>query len=555
MQAVLQLPAGVVFLPGVDLRMDDAAWACLSDAHPQAILKRTLDALRYDRHELNLWPTGHADKMAARDAWLSRALSPQPAPVEDAPVQDIAIVDAATAQEEVETIAHFCAMELQQTPALNIVVVSNDPFMAQRLAAILSLYGVGTDASGGFPLSGTPFGMALSALLRLMTQGAGLDQLWSALKNPSFAPGWPFEARTGRMAEIEKILRDPLRCPDAIEDILPQLEEPFKTKLTALRKQAAFPRTLPEWAELALQAIPDFIATGTLEDYLAAEAASRLLDDLAAAPLQGKLPAREAVGILCDCLMNLPCRPDVPAPKIHVLGTLEARLVEADLAILSGLNEGTWPDMPQPSPFLSRAMRHAIGLPDSERHAALSGHDFQQAFLTPRIVLTRAQRDKDGPALPARWWLRLKSITPPAAWTEMERKGRALSEARREFHEPQRIMPAAPPAPLAAGAALPFPLSVTAVETWRADPYSFWARHAANCASWTRFSPLSRRQRAAACGTKSSRRSSKASIEMHHWTSNGACSKARWTACSRATLCPPTASACGRRGWRACATG
>lgn len=479
MHAVLDLPQGAVLLPGLDKEMDDAAWEILPEAHPQALLKSTLTTLGYDRREVRLWPESlTSEEKTKRAAWLSQALSPLPQQNISA-ADNIAILTAGTLQEEVEAIAHLCAVELRTNPASTIVVVSNETSLPQRLAGILCLYGIDADASAGIPLSDTSLGMALSSFIRFLCPNVALADVWAALKHPQFAPLWPWAERQETLAAVEDILRDPLRCPGAIEDVLPLLDPAFAKEAAMLRNEARKARSLPEWAAFLRLHSPAFVKAGSVTGKLAAEAVERALDELAASRLPRPLPIKDAAGILCDTLLHLVCRPPSIAPKIHVLGTLEARLIEADLAILQGLNEGNWPDAPRPSPFLSRGMRKEVGIPDSERQAALSGHDFQQAFLTDRVVLTRAVRDKDGPTLPARWWLRLKAITPPIIWHDMEDRGRIILAQRHALHRPDQLVSVSAPAPTASADTLYQPLSVTSLETWRYDPYSYWAKHIA----------------------------------------------------------------------------
>ena len=44
-------------------------------------------------------------------------------------------------------------------------------------------------------------------------------------------------------------------------------------------------------------------------------------------------------------------------PRLFIWGLLEARLQHADLMILGGLNEGVWPAMPAPDPWLAPRLR------------------------------------------------------------------------------------------------------------------------------------------------------------------------------------------------------
>ena len=61
------------------------------------------------------------------------------------------------------------------------------------------------------------------------------------------------------------------------------------------------------------------------------------------------------------------------------MGLLEARLVDADLMVLGGLNEGVWPHLPDTGPWVSRPMRAQLGMTSPERRIGLMAHDFVQA--------------------------------------------------------------------------------------------------------------------------------------------------------------------------------
>ncbi len=50
-------------------------------------------------------------------------------------------------------------------------------------------------------------------------------------------------------------------------------------------------------------------------------------------------------------------QPPTDDPRIHIWGTLEARLQSVDLMILAGLDEGIWPAGTRTDPWLSRNMR------------------------------------------------------------------------------------------------------------------------------------------------------------------------------------------------------
>ena len=71
-------------------------------------------------------------------------------------------------------------------------------------------------------------------------------------------------------------------------------------------------------------------------------------------------------------------RRELPGAQLHIFGQLEARLTETDRVILGGLVETMWPPAPRVDPWLSRPMRHELGLDLPERRIGLSAHDFAQ---------------------------------------------------------------------------------------------------------------------------------------------------------------------------------
>ncbi|NWN13250.1 double-strand break repair protein AddB, partial [Escherichia coli] len=86
-------------------------------------------------------------------------------------------------------------------------------------------------------------------------------------------------------------------------------------------------------------------------------------------------------------------------PRLAILGQLEARLQTADLMILSGLNEGVWPALPAPDPWLAPRIRAELGLPGLERRIGLAAHDLAGALGAPEVLLTRARRDATAPTI------------------------------------------------------------------------------------------------------------------------------------------------------------
>ncbi|HKF60675.1 MAG TPA: double-strand break repair protein AddB, partial [Dongiaceae bacterium] len=164
-------------------------------------------------------------------------------------------------------------------------------------------------------------------------------------------------------------------------------------------------------------------------------------------------------------------------PRLSIWGPLEARLQSADLVILGGLNEGSWPQPVPVDPWFSRPMRKSLGLASPERRIGLAAHDFAQAWCSaPQLVLTRALRIEGAPTVPSRWLLRLESLLRLLK-IEPESLHRGVWLGwQAELDRPSSVKPARPPAPCPSVAVRPQRLSVTEIETWIRNPYAIYAR-------------------------------------------------------------------------------
>ena len=172
-------------------------------------------------------------------------------------------------------------------------------------------------------------------------------------------------------------------------------------------------------------------------------------------------------------------------PRLSIWGPLEARLQRADLLILGGLNEGSWPPSVETGPWLNRPMRAALGLPQPERRIGLSAHDFVSAFAADHVLLTRAEREGGAPTVPSRWLARLDALLgfdanaaiPSPAYLQ---RGRRYVDWAEAIDRPDTYLPWKRPAPCPPLEARPTRLSVSSIEQWRRDPYGLYARRILN---------------------------------------------------------------------------
>ncbi len=498
--AVAALPRGRVVLPGFDRDLPAALWPNLLPSHPQYGLGRLLARLGVAPADVSDWPAlAAAATPLARTGLVNLALRPaeglaawQDAIVEAAATDNVWRLDCPGPQEEAQSIALVLRQALE-TPGRTAALVTPDRGLARRVAAEMRRWDVEVDDSAGTPLDQTPPGGFLRLCARLVGEAFAPVPLLAALKHPLAALGRSPGAFRAVVRRLETaVLRGPRPGPgidglrralaadrDDVAALLADLERavaPFAARM------AAGPCPLPDllrdhvaFAE-ALAAGPDGRGAARLWVGEAGEAAAGFVAELAESAGDFSAVAPAAYPALLDTLAE--GRVVRPAhgrhPRLNIWGPLEARLQHADVMVLAGLNEGTWPPETMANPWMSRPMQSAFGLPLPERRIGLAAHDFAQAFSAPVVVLTRAERVEGTPTVPSRWLLRLATLLGPG---RLDAGGVGWRDWQRALDRPAAVRPRPAPEPRPPVSARPRRLSVTQVETWMRDPYAVYARH------------------------------------------------------------------------------
>jgi ATP-dependent helicase/nuclease subunit B len=500
---VAGLPHGRLVLPGLDRDMDDAAWAAVDASHPQFGMKALLERLELDRRDVRLWHRA-ASPRPERARLIAEAM--RPAATTDAwrdaegigpkALDGVTLLACPGPREEAGAIALMLRQALEE-PERVAALVTPDRALARRVAAEMRRWGIEVDDSGGRPLHLTPPGMFLRLVLDMAAEGCAPHPTLAALKHPLACGGMAAPAFRRNVRRLElAVLRGPRPAPgfagmraagqagkgwdEALDKWLAGLEwmaRPF----AELLEQDAVPlaELLRAHVALAEALAADERQSGAERLWAgdAGEAAARFVSDLAdAAAAMPAMRGADYAGLFETLLAGGVVRPRWGGhPRVHVLGQLEARLQHADLVVLGGLNEGTWPPQVTADPWMSRPMRAAFGLPLPERKIGLAAHDFAQAFCAPQVVITRAARVDGTPTVPSRWLLRLETVLracgldmpAPPPWVEWFLR----------LDKPERLEPGAPPAPCPPVGDRPRELSATQIETWMRDPYAIYARH------------------------------------------------------------------------------
>ncbi|MHA1157396.1 MAG: double-strand break repair protein AddB [Alphaproteobacteria bacterium] len=533
LRAIAHAPAGVVVLPGLDRDLDARGWHAVGDeetggaaahAHPQFGLKRLIEAIGIERHDVMALGEATASG-TARAALMSEVMRPSEtseawsvrlaAGVTTAALHDVALVIARNEQEEALAVAVTMRQALEEGE-VTAALVTPDRHLARRVAAELTRWGLAVDDSAGTGLDRDPAGIFCRLVAAVADPDIDAVTLLAFLRHPLTGLGLPAGERAAAIAALEVAALRGMRfiggvaglserlatlrhgaerrsrqgMPAAARrlssrswDIAIGLAETLRNAcapLTALYAPGAENVTVAHAAAHlmgVMQAIGDEEAMATAPG---AAALNTLLDALTTSEHGAALtlPARDLPGFL-NALMgevNLP-RPPGADPRLHIWGTLEARLQAVDVLILGGLDEGVWPAATRTDPWLSRAMRAELGLSPPERRLGLAAHDFVQGFANSRVVCTRAHKRGGAPSVEARWLQRLRAVVGEDALAPALARGDALLAVSRQVHQPDGLGgPVSQPAPRPPLAARPKTLRITEVETLIRDPYAVYAR-------------------------------------------------------------------------------
>ena len=526
---VAALDQGAVILPGLDRSRDVAEWSAIEEdeAHPQHLMAGLLRALEITPAEVHDWPPRRPESIPARgfeglsdlplfasaerdsgDAiarrvWLiAEALRPaittdawRRLPAQRADTLDgLSRYDCASAQEEAVTIALLLRRKLE-TPGATAALVTPDRALGRRVAAELRRWGVDIDDSAGLPLNRTPPGVFLRLVLDLAASQLAPVPLLAALKHPLASGGLAPVAFRDLSRQLEQAIRGPRPAPgfaglraalageriglarfvDRLEACLGPLPELLVADAVPVSRIAA------AHFEAAERLAATAIETGgeRLWCEAAGEIAARFCHELIdAAHDFPPLPGRHYPALFEALTADAIVRPVFGRhPRLAIWGLLEARLQQADLIVLGGLNEGGWPPSAEHDPWMSRQMRREFGIALPERAIGTAAHDFAQALGAPEVALTRAARSEGVPTVPSRWLLRLDTVLQAVGLEGAIGPDDTFRHAAELIDRAEGYRPLPPPEPRPPLAARPRKLSVTQIETWLRDPYAIYARH------------------------------------------------------------------------------
>ena len=509
MAAAASAPFGSVVLPGLDLDAPPHVWEAIDEPHPQSGLKALLGSLKIDRRDVSEWPVSGApaspikERAAlfslalrpadASDDWLewSRAAATNKASLSSA-LDGVSLVEANDEENEAAAIAIKLRGAVED-PDTTAMLVTPDRDLGRRVSVALRRWDIGVDDSGGVPFANTRCGTYLRLVGAWLQDVSDPVALMAMLDHDLFSAGMEYGDFKTAHRQFDLLLRGvrPLTGIDGLRARIEQtdnLGEDAKTLLHALEKADAhwknggndFAARFEAHLKIAedLCQTPEFDGAARLWSGDDGETGAALAAQYRhVAPIIDNDQYSDYAAIFDQLIAGATVRRRRPThPRIFIYGPLEARLQQADLVVLGGLNEGVWPRDAAIDPFLSRPMRKKLGLPSPERRMGLAAHDFMQLSSAPEIMLTRSTRSSGKPTEPSRWLVRLKNILTGADMLSMIDQTETYEAFAASLDKPEKEIRIPAPSPRPPADARPSEFFVTRFEKLMRDPYAIYAR-------------------------------------------------------------------------------
>ena len=527
---VAGLPNGQVVLPGFDLNADFSKWDTLPFSHPQGGFKKLLARMNALPSDVKNWPsvTHEYDqkKLRARHtlareimvqdhgtiAWRERNI--QNLLVDDFQLglDGVSLYETETQQDEAEVIALWLRSVLEEKDK-KAILITPDRHLSRRVLNVCARWGVNLDDSAGQPLSKSPLSIYMTLVANLIQNIYDPVCLMAVLKNSLCMTGHTPADKAEIICQLEKFflrndrkpswralveksdVEDMTQQPGSqvaqsfFEEFIPFVRWVHRVSLSSqslgfmgFLKVHCFVAYRLHLGDFSYDSFDLFEVEGHIYGVDDGRDVEKLIKQFSKL---GGLFLDIAFSDYCD-LFDIAINSGVLRarygvhPRIQILGQMEARVIDADLVIMAGLNDGVWPADDSVDPWMSRPMQQQFGLPTSDQSLSLSAHDFVQGFCQSHVVMTRSTRIGGSPSVPCRWLQKLHVLADIAQVDLSQTYDQRVLSWKNYLDHRDNPSDFLQPAPCPDVSVRPSKLSVTKIETWLKDPYSIYALYILN---------------------------------------------------------------------------
>ena len=524
MKVISQLPMGAVIFPGLDLDIEHTDWHAIENdsVHPLSQIARSMAEFELPLSEVRYWHVTEQMRhksvcsrqillreimRPASRTWQWRRLAVDESELSPSSLQGLKVMSVTDSFQEAELIAGLMR-QILETPNKTAMLVTPDRVLARKVQAALMRWNIKIDDSAGSSLLLSTPARFLALIIRVVQEDASPHALRALFKHPFATAGLP-RAEFTHLANLfeEQILRGPLPKKNWESWTLlvaqtPKLKDFWQNSLlpafTPLRD--AFRAINPSLDTLTialmqtaqeLSTLPENSAdSGSKTNYKQSDTPLHIYTDHSGKVLLEFLSDMIRFGsnysiaasefhytFSALCQEAVVRTPYYQHPRLKILGTIEARMQQADTVILGGLNEGVWPPFSQRDMWINNASRTQLGLPDRHWRIALSAHDFMMAAASPEVIITRSVVTDGATTQKSRWLARLDAVLAAAGLSSyLDKQIPVWMKAVNARKIPDIVKPIGRPEPKPAITQRPSQISATDFDQWITDPYGFYVK-------------------------------------------------------------------------------
>ncbi|MCR5506287.1 MAG: double-strand break repair protein AddB [bacterium] len=381
------------------------------------------------------------------------------------------------------------------------LLITPDRKIAKSVANELKRWNIIVDDSAGVPASDTTTGNYIILVLKMLYDNFSPYSILAVLKHKYTNLGYKKEELDDIISDFEnKVLRGKISLNsfdkiiseaskyDNVHKLLLKIKEissDIYTKINDSQKYSIYDLLYSHLSLVEKFVSSEYVNTDEIlwKSDLHSELSNELLELLSSLKeiksedsVIDKMTASAYFIFISNYLLSLSLRPKINShPNIAIMNSIEARLITADLYIMSGLNEDTFPSVTSDDPWMSRPMKAKFKLPLPERKIGLSSHDFVEFFCKKNVIMTHATKVDGVNTITSRWLTKLSAIVNIA---NLEWKN-PLSDEVKSWIKLSSITTDSSrcgrPSPCPPVYARPKELSATWIEKWYRDPYIIFA--------------------------------------------------------------------------------
>lgn len=452
-KAIYNNPNGYVVLFGLDPFLNEDDHKQLEETHPQKALAHLLNTIAAPLGVVDDWAKLEVN---ARQKLISNALLPThkiEAWQQGKQPTDIELIEAENIEEEAMAVA-IALREALEEPAKTAMVVTTNRALAKRISAKMRVWDMEVNDSAGQPLLTTTSANFLLLLADMLASHEAPVDMLGFFKHPYIA----LELKT----KIREIEYEKLHGPR--QETAPELPVDFSgLKKLFSRKKVLLRDLLAEHIRISETLAPKLWERE-------GEDLKNFIDEMQNEIVDGyQIDPALYADFLRQMLLTQTYRPKYGQHKrVRILSPVEARLEAADVVIISGMNESSFPQLPPADSFMNQQIRRQAGLDLLEKRIGQAAHDFELLAQNKKLILTRSKKEGGSPTQKSRLLQRLEAVS------DITPSEKYISWAA-AMATPAEIKAAPRPMPKPPAEARPKELSATQVGRLLRDPYTIYA--------------------------------------------------------------------------------